>query len=161
MHRVRKSLQWVRQFFVPSIPYSFVVAESPENCLRKIEHKFYILSIETIEITSDEHGNSHFRIQVARTDPETLPSMIVTGKAESLDAGKTLVSGDIRSSILWYLMFMVVGFVVVVVAGLGNNDSKAIAFGLIGIPFAIYTNVMYRKHAYLWLTSTLQYVLES
>lgn len=159
MHRVRKYLQWVRPFFAPSIPYSLVVNESPENCLRKIQSKFPILSKE---ITADERGNSHFRIRVTRTDPEILPSMIVTGKAEALDTQKTIVSGDIRSWFLGFFMFMLVAICLITLAvGIANGDLIAIVSGVIGIPFGIYGNFMYRKHAYLWLTNTLQYVLES
>ncbi|MBZ0319471.1 MAG: hypothetical protein K8L91_23885 [Anaerolineae bacterium] len=159
MHHVRKFVKWVRLFFAPSIPYTLVVAESPENCLRKIERKFPMLSIE---ITSDEHGNSHFRIHVARTDPETLPAMIVTGKVETLDTQKTIVSGAIHSWVLGFFMFMLVAVCsITLVVGIANGDLVAIGFGIIGVLFGVYGNFMYRKHAYLWLTSTLQYVLES
>lgn len=159
MHHVRKSLQWIRQFFAPSIPFRLVVAESPENCLRKIEPKFPILSKE---ITSDKQGNLYFKIHVMRTDPETLPAMIVTGKVETLDPQKTLVSGAICSWVLGFSMFMLAAVCLITfVVGIANGELLAVLFALIGILFGVYSNFIYRKHAYLWLTSTLLYILES
>ncbi|KAB2855365.1 MAG: hypothetical protein F9K46_15670 [Anaerolineae bacterium] len=111
-------------------------------------------------ITTDKYGDPQFELLV-RIDPTMVPQMVIKGKFLALDSQKTLVIGEYRSWGLWFFLFMMVGFAVTVVAGLNNNDSTAIAIGLIGTPFAIYINFNLRKAVYLWLTSTLQHVLES
>ncbi|MCQ3930975.1 MAG: hypothetical protein DPW16_10995 [Chloroflexi bacterium] len=171
MHRVRKFLQWIRQFFAPSIPYSLVVNESPENCLQKIQSGLLLRSKEVysrygqepnqfFRITTDKYGDSQFELLV-RVDPMMIQLMAIKGRFSLLNSQKTLVIGEYRSWGLWFLLFMIVGLAVTVVAGLNNNDSTAIVVGLIGTLIAIYTNFKWRKGVNLWLTSTLQHVLES
>lgn len=61
MHHVRKITQAIRQFFGPAIQYSFIVAESPENCLRKIQGGLPMKSKETYSQRFLEQ-NQFFRV---------------------------------------------------------------------------------------------------
>ncbi|MCQ3930974.1 MAG: hypothetical protein DPW16_10990 [Chloroflexi bacterium] len=119
MHRVRKSLQWVRQFFAPSIPYTLVVVESPEICLRKIQSGLVLKSPERFrsafainqffKIATDKQGNPQFRLLI-KVEPRIFlllfTSTVISGTFHPLEAQRTKVMGEVRSPWLVFLALL-------------------------------------------------------
>lgn len=171
MHRVRKSLQWIRQFFAPSIPFSLVVAESLEDCLRKIQSGLPLKSKEAysqrfleqnqfFRITTDKYGDPQFEVLVRRVDPGIIGSMVITGRFSPLDSQRTLVFGEVRSWAFCFLIFMLVVVSLFMFAALCNNSLIGLLIGLIIVPVVVYFNLA-RQKATSSLIDALRQTLES
>ncbi|MBI5928245.1 MAG: hypothetical protein HY862_02985 [Chloroflexi bacterium] len=171
MHSIRKSLQLVRQFFSPAIQYSFVVAESLEDCLRKIQSGLPLKSKEAysqrsleqnqfFRITPDKDGDPQFEILVRRIDPSVIGSMVIIGRFSVLDPQRTLVFGEVRSWAFCFVTFMIVVVGSFMVAASCTGSLISLLFGLIIVPIAFYFNLSRRKRA-LFLIDTLKHTLES
>ncbi len=148
------------------------MAESPENCLRKIQSGLPLKSKEIysrygleqnqfFRITTDKHGDPQFELLV-RIDPMMVRQMVIKGRFSSLDSQRTLVFGEIRSWALGFLTFMMIASVIFLIAALSTNaEPKAVLCGLINTPFIFYINFERRKAATLFLVDTLKQALES
>ncbi|MBL1136429.1 MAG: hypothetical protein HND46_14050 [Chloroflexi bacterium] len=173
MYHVRKSLQWARHFFAPSIPYSLVVAESPENCLRKVQSGLPVKSPERswsftvnqfFKIATDKQGDPQFRLLIkveSRLFLLLFSSTVISGTFHLLDTQRTEIVGKVRSPWLFFLMLMKILGVVMVISSLFIGDLEVLLFGLAYTLFVFYFISVIRKTAYKGLLDALRQSLES
>lgn len=139
----------IKRFFTPTIQYSLVVAESPENCLRKIQGGLPLKSKETysqrfleqnqyFKIAADKYGDPQFEVLVRRVDPGIIGSMVITGRFSPLDSQRTLVFGEVRSWAFCFLIFMLVVVSLFMFAALCDDSLIGLLIGLIIVPVVVY-----------------------
>ncbi|KAB2855364.1 MAG: hypothetical protein F9K46_15665 [Anaerolineae bacterium] len=174
MHHTRKFLQWIRQFFAPSIPYTLVVAESPENCLRKIQSGLPVKSPERswsfsvnqfFKILADKQGNPQFRLLIKVESSLFLllfSSTIISGTFRRLDTQKTEIVGKVRSPWLFFLTLMKILGVVMVISSLFTGHLEVLLFGVAYTLFFVFHFVKGTlKVPYKGLLDALKQSLES